>query len=322
MSTIYVRQADGSNRDSGASPRDAVETIHKALLLAERTPGADRIVVAPGSYVPTEVDVDNVTIVARPGAVIDGHGKYSYGFLVRGDHVTLRGFEIEGVRGAAVTIKSSHHIGVADLDIHDTEEAIFASGSDYLRILRNDITDVASHRSGTSVISILSPKAVSGYPDWDYRIQIVGNHISDSGARGTADGFAVILDNPQARTYAPGVLVAGNLLEHNAKGILFFNSENFCSRNNLLIDNGYAGIASRGSSGHVEGNVVVADIPEAFTFRSRMLTDRIDYDDNTVWHTRTHDAGMPPQIPLAPEDNWHVYAPDVEALRHAWIMEH
>lgn len=322
MTTIHVRQSDGSNRDSGLSPRDAVADIHRALVLAERTPGPDRIVVAPGEYRPTEVDADHVTIIGREGAVIDGGGKYSYGLLIRADHVTVKNLDFTGIKGAAVTIKQTHHVGVVECGFTNSEEAIFATGSDYLRLLRNDIEGMHSTRPGTQAISIHNPKEWLGFDGWKFQIQIVGNHISGTAPDNMADRYAVILDNPKNLDYAPVALIADNLIEHNAKGILALNMD-FEVRDNLLLFNGFAGLAAWGDvRGRAIGNVVVAE-DEYLTIRPRSSSGtRVDYDDNTVWSTRTHDAGTPPQMPLAPEDHWHVYEPDVDALRHAWILDH
>lgn len=320
MTTFYVNANAGINSSAGTKPRLAVADPHKAFLLAERTPGADKIIIAPGTYKPFEIDSSHVTVVARDGVVIDGQGKYSYGILVRGNHVSLKGFEIEDVAGAAVTIKFAHHVTVADFHIHDSEEGIFATGSDYLKIVSNIIHDVDSHRSGTQAVSIHNPKSVSGYANWEYRIQFVGNHVYDTGSPGTADDFAFIVDNPQNRDYRPGILVSDNLIESNAKGILFFNVYRFGVFDNILNDNGYAGIATRNANGDAKRNVVISD--DDFTFRQRVKDSRVAYDDNTAWNTHTKDAGTPVQMPLAPAEHWHVYEPDIDALRHDWLLDH
>lgn len=323
MTTIHVRQSDGSNRDSGLSPRDAVADIHRALVLAERTPGPDRIVVAPGEYRPTEVDADHVTIIGREGAVIDGGGKYSYGLLIRADHVTVKNLDFTGIKGAAVTIKGTHHVSIVGCGFARSEEAIFATSSDYLRFLRNDIEGMHSTRPGTQAVSVHNPKEWHGFEPWEFRIQIVGNHISGTTPNNMADRYSIILDNPKDLDFGGVALIADNLIERNAKGVLALNFD-FEARDNLLLFNDWAGIAAWGDTkGRAVGNVVLAGDPEDFTFRSRPGSGtRIDYDDNTVWNAATHDAGTPPQMPLPPEDDWHVHEPDVPALLAHWLMNH
>lgn len=329
MARFYVRQADGDNRDNGLTPRDAFADLHKALLAADKTPGADRIIVAPGSYRPTEIDADHVSIEARDGAVIDGGGRYSYGLLIRSDHVTVKNLDFTGIKGAAVTIKGTHHVSIVGCGFTRSEEAIFATSSDYLRFLRNDIEGMHSTRPGTQAVSVHNPKEWHGFEPWEFRIQIVGNHISGTTPNNMADRYSIILDNPKGLDFGGVALIEDNLVERNAKGILALGVD-FEARDNLLFYNHWAGIAAWGDTkGRAVGNVVVSDDPEDFTFRPRTGSGtRIEYDDNTVWSPKADTgasgshAGTPPQMPLAPEDHWHVYEPDVAALRHAWILDH
>src|SRR3954452_20596638 len=101
--TVHV---DPAGSDAATGTADApLQTIGRAVALAAR---GDTVLVAPGRY-PEYVYLNGKSGITFRGevvdgarAVIDGEGRYAYGFNVNGNDVAIQNFEITGQTDAGV----------------------------------------------------------------------------------------------------------------------------------------------------------------------------------------------------------------------------
>jgi hypothetical protein len=93
----YYVSPDGSDRNGGTTPEEALATIQKAIDLA---PEGSVITLAPGDYLQDVITRRPRIVLTGPSrAVIRGSGKASRVVQVRHDDVTLEGFTIDGLAG-------------------------------------------------------------------------------------------------------------------------------------------------------------------------------------------------------------------------------
>ena len=248
MSTIYVRQSDGSDRDSGLSQTDAFRTIQKALALAKATPGPDKIHIDDGVYAPQVVKADYTTLLFSDGAKISGalNPKAMHGILVAADHVTVEGPEIFGVRGAGfAAADGSDWITLRGAYSHDNggHGASFIGG-DYYVIEDNtfayNVGRMDRELRHVSGVSILHPREIDG--GGAYHIKMLGNVIYGTGTPAKSDGFGAILDTFKLAdspfVYDAATLIAGNTFRENGNsGLYAYHVENVTVRGNAFWHN-------------------------------------------------------------------------------------
>lgn len=238
MSTIFVRQSDGDNRDSGASIADALRTIPAALKLAAATPGSDVIHVGAGSYAAQYLTVDRTTVVFEDGAKVSA-GKAQHAILIQADHVTVDGVEAVGSIAAA---PGSDYVTIRNSDVHDSiRNAISLRGGSGYVVQGNHLHDNGGDQH-SSAISVLNPRAIEGFKG-AYPIKILGNLIEDTFNTTKTDAMGIIGDKFTSSTPTPyfdPMLIADNTIRGNGgSGVYLYHVDNATIRGNRLEDNAH-----------------------------------------------------------------------------------
>ena len=140
LATTLGVQELGAQREIVVSPTGRVRTLGSALELA---PVGARIVVSTGVYrEPTLVVTRPVTIVGRPGAVLDGEGTRQI-IVVRADDVTIRGLELRNVGTshvedrAAIKVENAQNCVIEDNRFDDTFFGIYLARVERCRVAGN-----------------------------------------------------------------------------------------------------------------------------------------------------------------------------------------
>ena len=252
----YTRYVDVTNGDDTASPIEVTdpERPWQSLSRALRSTGArsgDIVLVRAGTYVGTaETSIDGVTIVAEPGAVIDGDG--GTGFFVENADTTIDGFVVRnalhGVRGQ----------NAARLRIQrNTIETVTSTGIKLTNAPDSVIDSNEIIESGQRAIH------VSDSPN----LYVRNNRIRAAGT------WAVHLDTADEAPTVDGALLAFNTIEGAAFGGIRFENVIGTIRDNILSTIGTTAIKTDTAPADIHHNNLFA-VPRLFDERSDQLPRR------------------------------------------------
>jgi nitrous oxidase accessory protein len=187
----------------------------------------DTIVVVAGTYREPTIIVDKpLTIVGRPGAVLDG-GNATHIMRIEADDVTVRGLTLRNVASSHVEDRAAIRVGevkrciIEDNQIDGAFFGVYLAGTTGCRIARNTI-----HARGTT-----EEASGNGIHLWTARgIQVVDNRIS-----GQRDGIYL--------EFTHDALVRGNRSEKNLRYGLHFMYSDGCSYERNVFAGNQAGVA-------------------------------------------------------------------------------
>ena len=208
----------------GAAVQQPTPSLTAAIRDAR--PG-DTIVVAAGTYREPTIVVDKpLTIIGRPGAVLDG-SRATHIVRVEADDVTVRGLTFTNVSTSHVQDRAAIRVGevkrcvIEDNRIERAFFGIYLAGTNGCRITRNTIRAEGTTEDGSG----------NGIHLWTARnVQVIDNRIS-----GQRDGIYL--------EFTHDALVQGNMSAGNLRyGLHFMYSDGCTYERNVFSDN-QAGVA-------------------------------------------------------------------------------
>lgn len=254
MTTYYV-STDGSDSDVGSSSAP-FRTISRAMQAPLKA--GDEVIVRSGTYT-EQVTIDksgsaaaDITIRAEdPGHVLirPPSGTYST-VVIRGNYVTVDGFDVVGGGGHAIDGERVHHVTVSNNIAHDSGGSGISFYLSEFQTIEGNLVYGNSATNGyhTSGISVASNINISGDTTTTGFRTIIRNNIShDNSEVSTSgdhtDGNGIIIDwfrntGTGNAAYNYKTLVEGNLVyENGGKGIQVFMSDYVTVRNNTSWHN-------------------------------------------------------------------------------------
>jgi parallel beta-helix repeat protein len=254
--TYYVATT-GSNANDGSQASPWLTISH--AVNRTLTPG-DEIVVMPGTYTETvTINSDGTSsapIVLRSQtkhqALIRPPGGTYTSLMIRGNHVTVDGFDVVGGGGHGIDAESCHHVVIKNNLCHDSGgSGIQTNFVEFITVESNIThTNAATNDFHCSGISLYQCRNITGDTTTTGFRSIVRNNICYDNITGPSvagehtDGNGIIIDdfrstqNVNFTNYTYPTLVENNLCYGNgSKGIQVTWSDNVTVRNNTCYRN-------------------------------------------------------------------------------------
>jgi nitrous oxidase accessory protein len=208
----------------GAATQQPPPSIADAIRAAR--PG-DTVVVAAGTYREATIVVDKpLTIIGRPGAVLDGDNA-THILRIESDDVTVRGLTFRNVSMSHVEDRAAIRAGevkrciIEDNRIEQAFFGIYLAGSSDCRIAGNTLAGIATTEEASG----------NGIHLWTARnVAVLDNRIS-----GHRDGIYL--------EFVHGSVVARNTSERNLRYGLHFMYADDCGYQSNVFRGNHAGVA-------------------------------------------------------------------------------
>jgi nitrous oxidase accessory protein len=277
---VATAAAVGSGATAQASPPASV----LQMQIDSASPGAI-LHVPPGVYSGPVVIRGPLTVIADPGAIIDGGGAGSV-VTIAGDAVVFRGFSVRNSgrtvteEAAGITVTGSRH-DIEDNRIEDVYFGIHIGGGSHSIVKNNIITPGVSHGA----------RPGHGISVWNLTdSQLLGNRISEA-----RDGIYL--------SFTDRILVSDNVVTRSRYGLHSMYSRDACFERNAATAN-LLGAALMMSErlvlrenrieAHRDGaaayGVLLKDIGDLIAEGNLILANRVGIYAEGVPSKPTHDA--------------------------------
>lgn len=197
----------------------AISTLEEAIQKAN---SGDIILIKPGVYAANNVLIEKpITIRGEDGSVLD-IGSEGFGLLVKGNNITLQGFEIkDSGHGfmedyAAILIEDSRDVIVKEVTLTNNFFGVYIAKSEQVTVTGNRIVSNATRQT----------KSGNGIHLWySKQVEVKDNYIA-----GHRDGIYL--------EFIEGSLITENVSENNIRyGLHFMYSDQCLYTDNTFRDN-------------------------------------------------------------------------------------
>ncbi len=228
---------------SSSSEEGKVGLSKLALAIEEADSGAT-LLLEPETYAINELQINKpVTIDGQNRAVLDIGGE-GYGLIVKGDHITLKNFEIRNSGFgfmddyAAILVEDSRNILIENLTLTNNFFGIFVAKSEKVEVLNNTIISNAERQttSGNGVHIWYSKDVevhqneITGHRDGMYFEFVEGSMITGNNVYSNIRYGLHFM-------YSDDCSYIGNEFRDNISGVAVMYTKNVIMRHNRFVQN-------------------------------------------------------------------------------------